>query len=94
MSRELHIASCVAHVMPERRAEIVQAIRDAGLAEVAADDSRGRLVVLIERSSAAAVLDAIDAVRDIGGVIAVNLVYQHAEEERAMLEPVDEPHAP
>ncbi len=79
---EVHIASCVAFARPETVEGVVRAIRATGLAEVPRQDhGRGRFVVLIERSSAAAVLDVIDAVRALDGVLAVHLAYQHAEKE-------------
>jgi nitrate reductase NapD len=86
MMREIHIASCVVHARPESLDATAAQIRAVNLAEVAASDPVGRLVILLERSSAGEVLDAIDAIRGLPGVIAVNLVYQHAEDEHVMQE--------
>ncbi len=86
MTREIHIASCVVQARPESLDAVAAQIRAVKLAEIAASDPRGRLVILLERSSAAEVLDAIDAIRDLPGVIGVNLVYQHAEDEHALQE--------
>jgi periplasmic nitrate reductase NapD len=84
---EVHIASCVAFVRPEAAAAVVRAIRASGLAEVPREDvERGRLVILIEAASAARVLDAMDAIRALEGVLAVHLAYQHAEPESEMQE--------
>lgn len=83
---EIHIASCVMHVRPERVAEIADAIRAQRLAEIPAFDPRGRVVVVLERAGAALVLDTIERLRALPGVIAVNLVYQHAEDEQALEE--------
>lgn len=83
---ELHIASCVAYARPEAVEGIAGAIRATGLAEVPRHDAKGRLVVLIERPSAAEVLDVIDAIRALPGVLAVHLAYQHAEPEAEMQE--------
>jgi nitrate reductase NapD len=83
---EVHIASCVAFVRPERAAAVAGAIAAAGIAEVPRADERGRLVILIEAGSAARVLDAMDAIRALEGVLAVHLAYQHAESESAMQE--------
>lgn len=88
MNGETHIASCVVHVRPERVVEVEQNVRARELAEVHAADPRGRLVVLLERSSAAEVLQAIETMRNLAGVVAVNLVYQHAENESALKEPL------
>lgn len=84
---ELHIASCVAYCVPESTRAVAEAIGRAGIAEVPRHDDRGRLVVLIEAASRKAVLDVIDAIRALDGVLAVHLAYQHAEEESDLEEP-------
>ena len=86
MSPEIHIASCVAYLSPEALDGVVRAIRDTGLAEVPCTDDKGHAVLLIERRSSAAVLDAIDAIRALEGVFAVHLAYQHIESEAQMQE--------
>jgi nitrate reductase NapD len=83
---EVHIASCVAYTRPEFSDGIARAIAASGLAEVARRDDRGRLVVLIEAPAASRVLDAMDAIRALEGVLAVHLAYQHAESESDMQE--------
>ena len=88
MSAELHIASCVAYARPEAVEAIAAAIRATGIAEVPAQDGRGRLVILIEGRNTRDVLDVIDAVRAMDGVLAVHLAYQHAESESDLQEPI------
>ena len=83
---EVHIAGCVAFARPEAVAGLVRAIESTGLAEVPRHSPGGRLVILIEAPSAARVLDAMDAIRALDGVLAVHLAYQHAEPESAMQE--------
>ena len=87
MPAELHIASCVAFATPEATPEVVRAVRASGLAEVPRHDPRGRLVILIERSTSREVMDVIDAIRALPGVLAVHIAYQHAEEESDLEEP-------
>jgi nitrate reductase NapD len=77
----------VAFARPESVAGVVRAIKASGLAEVPRHDERGRMVVLIEASSSGKVLDVIDAVRALQGVLAVHLAYQHAEDESELEEP-------
>lgn len=77
---EVHITSCVAYATPESTGSVVQAIEASGIAEVPRHDGRGRIVVLIERPSTGAVLDVIDAIRALPGVLAVHMAYQHAED--------------
>ena len=83
---DVHIASCVAYARPESAESVERAILAAGLAEVPRRDERGHLVVLVEAGSAARVLDVIDAIRALDGVLAVHLAYQHAEPESEMQE--------
>ena len=84
---EGHIASCVAYARPEATAAIVRAIEGTRLAEVPRHDERGRMVILIEGRSASHVLDAMDAIRALDGVLAVHLAYQHIEPEEDMEQP-------
>lgn len=83
---EVHIASFVAYVRPDAAAAAARSIEATGLAEVARRDERGRLVVLVEAPTAARVLDTMDAIRALDGVLAVHLAYQHAESESEMQE--------
>ena len=83
---EVHIASCVAYARPEAAEAVARAVAATGIAEVARRDERGRLVVLIEASSSARVLDTIDAIRALDGVFAVHLAHQHVESESEMQE--------
>jgi nitrate reductase NapD len=87
VSAEVHIAGCVAYTRPELTASVVRAIRATALCEVPRDDGQGRVVLLIERATAGAVMDVIDAVRALDGVLAVHLAYQHAESESEMEKP-------
>ena len=84
---EIHIASCVAYTRPEAVDRVIKAIAATRIAEVPRHDPSGRIVILIERSSSREVLDVIDAVRALEGVLAVHLAYQHAEPEAALQEP-------
>jgi nitrate reductase NapD len=86
-SGELHIASCVAFVKPEATAAVVRAVQSTRLAEVPRYDERGRVVLLIERKTSGQVMDVIDAVRALDGVLAVHIAYQHAEPEADLQEP-------
>ena len=57
------------------------------IGEVHCQHAKGRLVVLIERLTSAQVVDVIDAIRALDGVLAVHLAYQHAEPESDLQEP-------
>ena len=78
---EVHITGCVAYATPATTESVARAIRASGIAEVPRHDAAtGRLVVLIERGSTGAILDVIDAIRALPGVLAVHMAYQHVED--------------
>jgi nitrate reductase NapD len=84
---DIHIASCVAFARPDAVEAVVRAIQASGLAEVPRHDTQtGRLVILVESTSSTRVLDAMDAIRALDGVLAVHLAYQHTESESEMKE--------
>jgi nitrate reductase NapAB chaperone NapD len=83
---EVHITSCVGYARPEALPAVVRAIRDTQLAEVPRHDEKGRFLLLIERGSTGQVLDVIDAIRALDGVLAVHMAYQHAETESELQE--------
>lgn len=83
---EIHITSAIAMVRPEHAQAIAAEISRLGLAEVPRAAGGGRIVLLLERPSTAAVLDSLDAIRALPGVLAVHLVYQHAEDASALEE--------
>ena len=84
---DIHIASCVAFVRPEAVDAVVRSIRASRLAEVPRHDAQtGRLVILIESNTSSRVLDAMDAIRALDGVLAIHLAYQHSESESDMKE--------
>lgn len=76
---EIHIASCVAFVRPLDVEPTRCAIEASGLGEVPVTNPAGKLVVLFERASSAEIVDAMAIIRSLPGVLAVHVVYQHAE---------------
>ncbi len=83
---DLHIASCVARVLPESIAATSAAIAAVIGCPISATDEKGKLVIVIEGGSTGALLDQMDQIRTIKGVLNVEMVYQHAEEESVMKE--------
>ncbi|MGY6520033.1 MAG: chaperone NapD [Lysobacteraceae bacterium] len=93
MSALLHIASVVVHHRPDAVAALRGAVAGCPGAELALSEG-GRSVVLLEGAAESALLDAMDRLRDVAGVIGVSLVHHHAEPEDQLLMEVDDGHAP
>jgi nitrate reductase NapD len=83
---DLHIASCVARVRAESLVEASAAIESIIGGPVSATHPAGKLVILLEGPSTGALLDQMDRIRALGGVLNVEMVYQHSEDESAMRE--------
>ena len=83
---ELHIASCVARVRPESMEVAIGSIETAIGGVISARNAIGKVVIVIEGASTGALLDQMEQIRQIPGVLNVEMVYQHAEDESVMKE--------
>jgi len=84
---ELHIASCIVRMHPDvPNAAIIGRIEAIAGCSVSANDVSGRLVIVIEGMSTGALLEQMAQMREIPGVLSVDMVYQHAEDESEMRE--------
>jgi nitrate reductase NapD len=83
---DLHIASCIARVRPETLPASAAAIEAVIGGPVSASDPIGKLVVLLEGPATGALLDQVERIRAIPGVLNIEMVYQHSEDESAMKE--------
>jgi periplasmic nitrate reductase NapD len=69
--------------MPGRVAEVAAAIAGMSGAEIHACEN-GRIVVVMEGSSAGELGSRLTAIGNLDGVIAANMVFEHVEELEAM----------
>ena len=79
MDEELHITSLVVHVRPEAAEAVDQAITALPEARIHGTDPRGKRVVTLEAPTAGAIVDQVDLIRRLHGVVDVAMVYQHVE---------------
>jgi nitrate reductase NapD len=91
MTDELHIASFIVQALPDSLAGVAAIVRSLPAAEIAASEG-GKLIVLIEAPTSRGVMDVVDALRALPGVLAVNLVYHHAEARELLIEEVVDEH--
>ena len=82
----MHIASCIARLRPEALEAAISPIEAVTGCPVSARDAIGKVVIVIEGASTGALLDQMEQIRKIAGVLNVEMVYQHAEEESVMKE--------
>ncbi len=77
---EFHVAGIVVYAEPSLRDSIIQAIGMLPAAQVHAVTQDARLVVTLEASESARVVDQLDAIQALPGVYSAALVYQHHED--------------
>ncbi|RDI98109.1 nitrate reductase formation protein NapD [Dyella solisilvae] len=87
MSSEQHISSLVVLHRPDALRAVQSFARAHPSLQIAAHGDC-RCVVLCETDDQRAVMDLIDGMGDLPGVISVSLIYHHAESPEELDEPV------
>ena len=86
---DIHIAGALVHGRPLNLMQIIRAVDLLEGAQVFQSSAEGKIVVVIEAPSGKQVLDVLDAIRALKGVLNVSLVYQHAEPAASMQQELD-----
>lgn len=86
---EVHIAGILVQARPEYLDDVRVAVSLLPLAEVTYQAADGRLVAVLEAGSARNVMQQVDAIRALRGVLNVALVYQHTEPEEDMSKEIE-----
>jgi len=79
MEQEIHIAGVVVHALPAHLDAIKKRSLSLPGVEIHGGNADGKLIVTLEADSMRRILDYMDALRVLPGVVDVVLVYQHAE---------------
>ncbi|TVL34092.1 chaperone NapD [Shewanella xiamenensis] len=79
MSKELHITSLVVQVMPNKMADVRQHIMAIENAELSVNNEV-KLVVVLEGNSQRALMDGIEQINAIPGVLSATMVYHQSEQ--------------
>jgi len=79
MSAECHISSLVVHSHPERVPAIMESIVSIEGAEVHGGADTGKLIVTLETDTESQVVERINAIQLLEGVLAATLVFHHFE---------------
>lgn len=81
---DVHIAGALVHAHPSHLPQVLLHLRDLPHVEVRQQSADGRFVIVLEAASARAIVDTLDHIRSLHGVLNVALVYQHAEPAESM----------
>lgn len=87
----IHIASFVVQHRADALDALDQALSTLDCVQLAAREG-SRSVLLAESASEGALLDQIDTLRQIDGVLAINLVHHHAESETELQQEIVDGH--
>ncbi|QYJ74742.1 MULTISPECIES: chaperone NapD [Shewanella] len=86
MTQEYHVTSLVVHAAPSQANAISDAIEALPGAEVHATSPEGKLVVTLEGSTQRAILDNVEAINALNGVLSSSLIYHQSEQEQQVSE--------
>ena len=83
MSREIwHVCGLVVQARPQAVTDVAQQLSAMDGTEVAASEpQQGKLVVVMQSEDSGTLLDRIESVRNVAGVLAVSLVYHQQDEQ-------------
>lgn len=92
MSALWHIASFLVQHRPEAASALEAAVAQLPETQIAAREG-GRSVLLCEGADAGAMLERVESLRQVEGVIGIGLVHHHAEDRNSLLEEIVDDHA-
>lgn len=76
---EWQVASMVIQCLPEKLAATCAALSAIDAVSIPENDSRGKMVALIEARGESALMEAISNIESTAGVISANLVYHQID---------------
>lgn len=79
-AKELHISSLIVHVKPEKSTNLKDCISSLDGAELITLTEQGKGIVVIEASNQGEIMQCIDQINDLDGVMHTGLVYHEFEE--------------
>jgi nitrate reductase NapD len=81
-SAEAHVSSLVIHGRPEHLESIKAALLSWDRVEIPACDANGKMVVTLETQSEFEIVQRLNAIHSIPGVLSAALVFHHFEAEQ------------
>jgi nitrate reductase NapD len=77
---EQHICSLVVHSLPEKTDAVCEALATLECVEIHARDPSGKLILVLETADDSEVVERLNAIQSIPGVLSVALVFHHFEQ--------------
>ncbi|MGL4613553.1 MAG: chaperone NapD [Shewanella sp.] len=79
MSQEYHVTSLVVHAVPNALAQVNASISALAGCDIHAITPEGKLIVTLEGGSQKAILDNVEAINALTGVLSASLIYHQVE---------------
>jgi nitrate reductase NapD len=76
---EVHISSLVVHSRPERTRAVADHLRGMAGVGVFGGTAAGKIIVTLETATEGEVVERLNAIQLLDGVLAATLVYHHVE---------------
>ena len=76
---ELHVSSLIVHVKSEQILDLTNSIKTMSRAELVTVTEHGKAIVIIEAANQRQIMECIDQINDIDGVVHTSLVYHEFE---------------
>ena len=77
---EHHISSLVVHALPDTADRVSEALAALGGIEIHARDPSGKLILTLETSDDATIVERLNEIHEIPGVLSAALVFHHFEQ--------------
>lgn len=77
---EVHISSLVVHAFPKQLSDVKSAIEDIPNTEIHASSDQGKLVVVLETENEHLILERIDQIGSLPGVITTSMIYHQVDD--------------
>ncbi|ASJ97758.1 MULTISPECIES: chaperone NapD [Shewanella] len=79
MTQEYHVTSLVVHASPSAVTQVTADINALAGADIHAVTDEGKLVITLEGATQGAILDNVEAINALSGVLSSSLVYHQVE---------------
>ncbi|MCZ7597494.1 MAG: chaperone NapD [Gammaproteobacteria bacterium] len=92
MNPVCHISSLVVHLRPQKETAVHAALAQIDGVEVHAIQD-GKAVITLETESEAGIVERINRINGIDGILSAVLIHHHSEDAASLEEEIDENHA-